>query len=92
MTAAPNPADNSGVRTFVLDTSVLLDELGGDDFELDEQLWYPVKNRHMSYGRHNGANIDREYVLLFRRRAQRDPRSPRSRFAPLRHARPAPKP
>ncbi len=28
MTAAPNPADNSGVRTFVLDTSVLLSDPG----------------------------------------------------------------
>jgi hypothetical protein len=34
---------------------------------LEQEYWYPVKNRHMSYGRRNGANIDREYVLVFRR-------------------------
>jgi hypothetical protein len=50
-----------------LDTSELLAEVAAPAFELDEQLWYPVKNRHMSYGRRNGANIDREYVLVFRR-------------------------
>ncbi|MEX2413502.1 MAG: DNA methyltransferase [Thermoleophilaceae bacterium] len=50
-----------------LDTSALLAELAHGIFELDEELWYPVKNRHMSYGRKNGANIDREYVLVFRR-------------------------
>jgi hypothetical protein len=50
-----------------LDTSVLFTELAGADFRLDERYWYPVKNRHMSYGRRNGANIDREFVLVFRR-------------------------
>jgi len=50
-----------------LHTSRLFSELAGPAFELDEGLWYPVKNRHMSYGRHNGANIDREFVLVFRR-------------------------
>lgn len=50
-----------------LHTSELFSELASPNFELDHQLWYPVKNRHMSYGRHNGANIDREYVLVFRR-------------------------
>jgi hypothetical protein len=50
-----------------LHTSRLFSELAGAAFELDEELWYPVKNRHMSYGRHNGANIDREFVLVLRR-------------------------
>lgn len=50
-----------------LDTSALLAELAKSTFDLEDELWYPVKNRHMSYGRHNGANIDREYVLVFRR-------------------------
>lgn len=50
-----------------LDTSVLFTELAGRGFRLDERFWYPVTNRHMSYGRRNGANIDREYVLVFRR-------------------------
>jgi hypothetical protein len=50
-----------------LHTSGLFSELAGAEFELAEELWYPVRNRHMSYGRHNGANIDREFVLVFRR-------------------------
>lgn len=34
-------------------------------FELEERLWYPIKNRYMSYGRRNGADINKEYVLVF---------------------------
>jgi hypothetical protein len=50
-----------------LDTSLLMDELSGSAFTLEKTLWYPVANRHMSYGRRNGANIDHEDVLVFRR-------------------------
>ena len=50
-----------------LDTSGLFEELAADWFTLADHRWYPVRNRHMSYGRHNGANIDREYVLVLRR-------------------------
>ena len=50
-----------------LNTSDLFVELAKPLFELTEQLWYPITNRHMSYKRHNGANIDREYVLVLRR-------------------------
>lgn len=50
-----------------LDSSALLAELGNGIFALEDELWYPVRNRHMSYGRRNGANIDREFVLVFRR-------------------------
>jgi hypothetical protein len=50
-----------------LDTSQLLADLASPAFIIGEEFWYPVKNRHMSYGRKNGANIDREYVLVFRR-------------------------
>ena len=48
-------------------TGLLLQECAGSSFELDEQLFYAVKNRYMSYSRRNSANIDREYVLVFRR-------------------------
>jgi DNA modification methylase len=48
-------------------TASLFVELAGDAFELVDQLSYPVKNRYMSYSRHNGASIDKEYVLVFRR-------------------------
>lgn len=48
-------------------TDSLFVELASPAFTLDEQLWYPVVNRYMSYARHNDANIDKEYVLVFRR-------------------------
>jgi hypothetical protein len=50
-----------------LDTSALMRELAQPHFTLEERWWYPAKNRYMSYSRHNGADIDREHVLVFRR-------------------------
>ena len=50
-----------------LPTSDLFVELAGGSFHLVDRLWYPVKNRYMSYGRHNGADIDAEHVLVFQR-------------------------
>lgn len=52
-----------------LNTSELFSELSDPYFALEEQAWYPVKNRYMSYRRHNSANIDREFILVFRRTA-----------------------
>jgi hypothetical protein len=34
----------------------------------EETLYYPVSNRYMSYTRRNGANIDREYAVVLRKR------------------------
>jgi tRNA G10 N-methylase Trm11 len=48
-------------------TTDLLLELCGDFFQLEEHLWYPLRNRYMSYQRHNAASIDKEYVLVLRR-------------------------
>jgi hypothetical protein len=48
-------------------TADLFAELAEPGLRLVERLWYPVINRYMSYSRHNGANIDREYVLAFER-------------------------
>jgi tRNA G10 N-methylase Trm11 len=48
-------------------TAALLVELATPHFDLAEHLWYPLRNRYMSYSRRNGASIDREYVLVFRR-------------------------
>ena len=50
-----------------LNTTDLFAELAQPHFELAEVLDYPVKNRYMSYARHNGASIDREFVLVMRR-------------------------
>jgi hypothetical protein len=52
-----------------LNTSDLFEELARPHFELSAVLDYPVKNRYMSYARRNGANIDKEFVLVLRRTA-----------------------
>ncbi|MEU4665642.1 DNA methyltransferase [Micromonospora chalcea] len=51
---------------YQLPTAALFQELA-TGFELTEILSYPIKNRYMSYARHNNASIDREYVLALRR-------------------------
>lgn len=48
-------------------TTDLFAEISGDAFRLDEVLSYDVKNRYMSYERHNAASIGTEYVLVLRR-------------------------
>jgi hypothetical protein len=48
-------------------TVELFKELGRDQYTVRESFWYPIKNRYMSYSRHNGASIDREYVLVLER-------------------------
>ena len=49
-----------------LPTVELFEELAGDCLEVQEKFWYPTKNRYMSYARHNGADINREYVVVLR--------------------------
>ena len=46
----------------------ILDEIAREAFELGEKYWYPVKNRYMTYARRNGANIDTEYVLVYKKK------------------------
>ena len=48
-------------------TDELFEELGRGRLVLEEVLSYPVKNRYMSYARRNGADIDQEFVLAFKR-------------------------
>jgi 16S rRNA G966 N2-methylase RsmD len=50
-------------------TSQLLIEAAENALEVEDVLWYPIKDRYMSYSRHNGANIDKEYVVVLRKRA-----------------------
>ncbi|MGQ0803510.1 MAG: TRM11 family SAM-dependent methyltransferase [Actinomycetota bacterium] len=52
-------------------TGDLFAEIARSHFRLDELFWYPVKNRYMSYARHNGADINNEHVVVLRRRAKR---------------------
>lgn len=46
----------------------LIEELASDSFDILERLTYRTRNRYMSYSRHNGADIDREYVIALRKR------------------------
>lgn len=48
-------------------TTDLFKELSTPYFTIDDVLWYPIKNRYMSYSRRNGASIQTEYVLVLRR-------------------------
>ena len=50
-----------------LPTTDLFLEMAGGSFHIAEKLWYPVKNRYMSYSRRNGADINRDFVLVFKR-------------------------
>jgi tRNA G10 N-methylase Trm11 len=49
-------------------TAELFASIASPWFKESERLWYPIKNRYMSYKRRNGANIDREYVIVLRKR------------------------
>ncbi|WP_186188689.1 TRM11 family SAM-dependent methyltransferase [Burkholderia gladioli] len=49
-------------------TASLMSDLCEGKFDYCEQYWYPLKNRYMSYTRHNGADIDKEYVAVFKRK------------------------
>lgn len=63
---------HSSWNSAEIPTTDLFAEIAGDAFVLDEVLSYPVKNRYMSYARHNDADISREYVLVLRRTGSAD--------------------
>ena len=46
----------------------LMTDLADDGLELHDHLWYPIKNRYMSYSRKNEANIAADRIIVFRRR------------------------
>jgi tRNA G10 N-methylase Trm11 len=56
---------HSSWQGFEIPTASLLQEMAGSHFTSLERLWYPVpeRQRYMTYSRHNGAHIDREYVV-----------------------------
>jgi 16S rRNA G966 N2-methylase RsmD len=58
---------HSSWNSAEIPTTQLFTEIAGSEFEFDEVLSYEVKNRYMSYERHNAANIATEYVLVLRR-------------------------
>lgn len=48
-------------------TAQLLRELSVAAFEPCPSYWYPIRNRYMSYKRHNGADISTERVIVLKR-------------------------
>lgn len=58
---------NSRWKENILPTADLFCEIAGASFSVVDKLWYPLKNRHMSYARRNGADIKEEYVLVFQK-------------------------
>lgn len=50
-------------------TDALFSELSSEWFKRSAEYWYPIKNRYMSYSRHNGADINREHVIVLVRRS-----------------------
>lgn len=50
-----------------LPTVRLFQEFAAPNFRLIQHHWYPLSNRYMTYSRRNGANIDKEHVLVFQR-------------------------
>lgn len=45
----------------------LFNEMAASGFHLVDLYWYPIKNRYMTYSRHNSADINKEYVLVYER-------------------------
>jgi hypothetical protein len=58
---------NSRIQGEEFPTAELLVELSSGVFEPNDDLWYPVRNRYMSYSRRNGASISTERVVVLRR-------------------------
>ena len=58
---------NSHWNGSEIPTVELFVELAHPHFDLSANHWYHIKNRYMSYRRHNGHGINKEYVLVFRR-------------------------
>ncbi len=47
----------------------LLSELAKPHFDVSEQMSYPSQNRYMSYQRHNDADVNREHVIVLKKRS-----------------------
>lgn len=59
---------HSDWRGLEIPTTALFEELGSEWFRVEDVLSYPIRNRYMSYERHNAANISDEHVLVMKRR------------------------
>ncbi len=61
---------NSKSNGLEIPTADMLPELASPNYELVDRMWYPLKDKYMSYSRRNGANIDTEHVLVFARKSK----------------------
>jgi hypothetical protein len=52
-----------GVHVSMLE---LMKDLAGERLTIADHLWYPIRNRYMSYARNHQANIAADHVLVFR--------------------------
>lgn len=59
---------NSRIHGARFPTAQLLQELSVGAFEHCASYWYPIRNRYMSYERHNGASIAKESVIVLKRK------------------------
>lgn len=46
----------------------VLKEIAQEHFDVSETLTYMARNRYMSYERHNGADVNREYALVLKKK------------------------
>jgi len=60
---------NSRWNDTQIPTCSLVAEAASDHFDLIDSMWYPLKNRYMSFKRHNKADIDKEFVLVLAQRS-----------------------
>ena len=58
---------NNKIHGEELPAAELFHEMSLDKFVLLERFWYPVKNRYMSYKRRNCADINRDFVLSYKK-------------------------
>jgi DNA modification methylase len=58
---------NSASSGYRIDTHLFIRELASRYFELRTEFSYELRNRYMRYTRHNGADIDTEWVMVFKR-------------------------
>ena len=60
---------NNRVKGMEMPTVDIIAELAKPTYQLVERNWYAIKDRHMSYSRNHGADIDTEHVLILESRA-----------------------
>ena len=60
---------NNRVKGVEMPTVDIIAELAKPTYRLVERSWYAIKDRHMSYSRNHGADIDTEHILVLESRS-----------------------